>query len=240
MPSNAVAVGDLCTRPRNRAPTPSKPSAKTIPAISAPIRPKAGDHGERRPSSSSSGPTRVPTHAPIAKPTRASAPATKPCAQPKRASSSTTPTISQSMPVTSSERTGGAVKSEPLTSPRPRRRHAIANPRRFAPLAATGVIALGVGIATGAGHVPGERKTVAAFVAAWERGDQRAMYALLSDAAKGRTSMERLQRTYNQAAETLTLERVRAGPVGDDGDGPAGARDAHLRHLARRADAPHG
>ena len=59
-PSTAVAAGDR-TRPRNRAPTPSKPSAKTIPAISAPTRPKAGDQGERRPSSSSSGPTRVPT-----------------------------------------------------------------------------------------------------------------------------------------------------------------------------------
>jgi cell division protein FtsI/penicillin-binding protein 2 len=103
-----------------------------------------------------------------------------------------------------------------LTRPRPRRRHAIANPRRFAPLAATGVVALGAGIAVGAAHVPGERKTVMAFVTAWERGDQRAMYALLSDKAKARTSIERLQRTYNQAAETLTLERVRAGPMRDD------------------------
>ena len=46
------------------------------------------------------------------------------------------------MPVTSSERTGGHVESGPLTSstsrPRRRRRHAIANPRRFAPLAAAG------------------------------------------------------------------------------------------------------
>ena len=104
----------------------------------------------------------------------------------------------------------------PLTRPRPRRRHAIANPRRFAPLAATGVVARGAGIAVGSAHVPGERKTVMAFVTAWERGDQRAMYALLSDKAKARTSIERLQRTYNQAAETLTLERVRAGPMRDD------------------------
>jgi cell division protein FtsI/penicillin-binding protein 2 len=97
-----------------------------------------------------------------------------------------------------------------------RRRPAIANPRRFAPLAATGIIALGAGIAVGSVHVPGERKTVHAFATAWERGDERAMYALLSDKAKARTSLQRLQRTYDEAAETLTLERVRVGPVRDD------------------------
>jgi peptidoglycan glycosyltransferase len=101
--------------------------------------------------------------------------------------------------------------------PRPRRRrHAIADPRRFAPLAATALVALIVGVAMGAGHVPGERKTAAAFVQAWTRGDDKAMYALLSDAAKQRTSEERLQRTYKQAADILTLTKVRAGSVVDD------------------------
>jgi len=42
------------------------------------------------------------------------------------------------------------------------------------------------------------------------------MYALLSDSAKKRTTQQRLERTYKQAAETLTLEKVRAGPVTDD------------------------
>jgi len=68
----------------------------------------------------------------------------------------------------------------------------------------------------GAGHVPGERKAATAFAEAWQRGDERAMYALLSDAAKKRTTQQRLERTYKQAAETLTLEKVRAGPVTDD------------------------
>lgn len=124
------------------------------------------------------------------------------------------------MPVTSSERTGGAVKSEPLTQPRRRRRHAIANPRRFAPLAAAAVVALTAGVVKGATHVPSERKTVAAFVGAWERGDQRSMYGLLSDDARRRTSPERLQRTYREAAEVLTLQRVRAGEVRDKGTVP--------------------
>ena len=65
----------------------------------------------------------------------------------------------------------------------------------------------------GAGHVPSERKTTAAFVQAWTRGDAKAMYALLSDDAKQRTSEARLQRTYKQAADTLTLTKVRAGRV---------------------------
>jgi cell division protein FtsI/penicillin-binding protein 2 len=103
----------------------------------------------------------------------------------------------------------------PRSTPRPRRRrrHAIADPRRFAPLAATALVALFAGLVVGAGHVPAERKTATAFAKAWERGDHGAMYALLSDAARRRTSRQRLQRTYEQAAETLTLERIRTGAV---------------------------
>ena len=82
------------------------------------------------------------------------------------------------------------------------RRRGIANPRRFAPLAATALLALIAGIVIGARHVPAETRTVEAFAKAWERGDHAAMYALLSDAARRRTSFARLQRTYRQAAET--------------------------------------
>jgi len=93
------------------------------------------------------------------------------------------------------------------------RRHVIASPKRFAPLAASAAIALVGGMVVGGRHVPPEKRTVEAFAAAYERGDQRAMYALLSDDARRRTSYERLQRTYKQAAETLTLEKVRVGRV---------------------------
>jgi cell division protein FtsI/penicillin-binding protein 2 len=92
----------------------------------------------------------------------------------------------------------------------------IASPRRFAPLAATALLALLAGAVVGAQHVPAERRTVTAFAEAWERGDHRAMYALLSDKAKRRTSLARLQRTYAQAAETITLEKVVAGAVQQD------------------------
>ena len=105
-------------------------------------------------------------------------------------------------------------------APRPRRRRpAIAAPRRLAPLALAALAALVAGVVTGAGHVPAERRTVAAFAAAWERGDHRAMYALLSDAARRRTSAAGLRRAYREAAATLTLVRVRAGAV--RGSGPA-------------------
>jgi peptidoglycan glycosyltransferase len=96
------------------------------------------------------------------------------------------------------------------------RRHLIASPKRFAPLAASAALALIGGVAVGARYEPPEKRTVAAFAQAWERGDHRAMYALLSDAARKRTSYERLQRTYREAAETLTLRRIRVGPVQQD------------------------
>ncbi len=97
-----------------------------------------------------------------------------------------------------------------------RRRRAIASPRRFAPLAAAAVLALFAGLITGARHVPSERKTATAFAQAWQRGDHRAMYALLSDDARRRTSYARLDRTYNEAAQTMTLLRVRPGRVVND------------------------
>ena len=244
-PSTAVAAGDR-TRPRKRAPTPSKPSAKTMPAISAPTRPKAGDQGDRRPSSSSSGPSRVPD---VARPPRTPAararPATNPCAQPNSASSRTTPTISQSMPVTSSERTGGHVQSQSLTSstPRPRRRRPARDrqPSPLRPARGRGARrARGRASSSGAGHVPAERRTVAAFAAAWERGDQRAMYALLSDDARRRTTPARL-RAHLPAGGRDPDARARPRRAGrsDETTRPDHARDAHLRHpAAARSSSP--
>ncbi|HEX6021690.1 MAG TPA: penicillin-binding protein 2, partial [Solirubrobacter sp.] len=48
------------------------------------------------------------------------------------------------------------------------------------------------------------------------RGNYGGMYALLSDAARRRTSLQRLQRTYRQAAETLTLQSVKVSRVNED------------------------
>jgi cell division protein FtsI/penicillin-binding protein 2 len=77
------------------------------------------------------------------------------------------------------------------------------------------LLALLAGLVIGARHVPAEHRTIEAFTQAWERGDHAAMYALLSDEARERTSPARLERTYRQAAETITLKSVRVGPVNE-------------------------
>jgi peptidoglycan glycosyltransferase len=108
--------------------------------------------------------------------------------------------------------------TRPADRPRRRRRRAIADPKRFAPLAATALVALVAGLVVGARHVPSQRRTVAAFAAAWERSDYGGMYSTLSDDARRRTSLARLKRTYQQAAEVLTLTRVTTGRAHEDGD----------------------
>jgi peptidoglycan glycosyltransferase len=108
----------------------------------------------------------------------------------------------------------------PTTSrrPRQRRRRAIVDPRRFAPIALTALAALVAGLVVGAGHVPSQRKVAAEFAADWQRADYAGMYATLSDAARKRTSRARLERTYKQAASVLTLTKLTTGPARDDGD----------------------
>src|ERR1700742_1272160 len=94
---------------------------------------------------------------------------------------------------------------------RPRRRRPIADPKRFAPLAATALLARLAGTFAGAPHQPSEKRSVTAFALAWQRGDYKTMYTLLSDDARARTSRARLERTYRDAASALTLLHVRTG-----------------------------
>src|ERR1700753_2679199 len=101
---------------------------------------------------------------------------------------------------------------------RPRRRRPIADPKRFAPLAATALLALIAGIVVGARHQPSEKRSVTAFALAWQRGDCKTMYTLLSDDARARTSQARLERTYRDAAPVLTLIRVRTGKATGGGN----------------------
>src|ERR1700754_4847473 len=107
--------------------------------------------------------------------------------------------------------------SPPARRPPRRRRRAIADPKRFAPIALTALAALVVGLVVGSRHVPSERKAAAAFAAGWQRADYAAMYAQLSDAARRRTSLARLKRTYAQAADVLTLTKVSTGRVSEHG-----------------------
>ena len=91
--------------------------------------------------------------------------------------------------------------------PAPRKRSRKA---RFAPLAIVALAAFGVGAFVGLRHEPAEAAVARQWAAAWERGDYPAMHALLSDRARSRASLKRFVRTYRQAAETVTLSKVRA------------------------------
>ena len=59
------------------------------------------------------------------------------------------------------------------------------------------------------------------FVAAWERGDLRAMHGLLTPAARERYPLARFRRAYDRAAATATLASI------DPGE-PAGVTDDHV------------
>jgi penicillin-binding protein A len=89
---------------------------------------------------------------------------------------------------------------------------------RLAPLAIVAVGAFGVGVAVGVRHEPAQAAVARKWASAWERGDYRAMHALLSERAQKRASLKRFERTYRQAAETVTLSKVRTGKPrrGDD------------------------
>jgi peptidoglycan glycosyltransferase len=107
--------------------------------------------------------------------------------------------------------------STPRPSPRPRRKRS--RPERFAPLAAAALIAFGVGVYLGARHEPPGAGVARQWAAAWERGDYAAMHGLLSEAASKRTSLKRFARTYRQAGETITLNRLRAAQPREAADG---------------------
>jgi len=72
-------------------------------------------------------------------------------------------------------------------------------------------LAFAAGAVAGLRHETAQAAVARQWAAAWQRGDYRAMYGLLSDRARRRTTLERLRRTYRRAAETTTLTRLRAG-----------------------------
>jgi penicillin-binding protein A len=108
-------------------------------------------------------------------------------------------------------------KTEPAPA-RPRPRRWVGRRQRLLLLLSAAALALIAGLVVGARHVPPATKVAGAFGAAWERGDYRAMYALLSDDARARTSLRRFEAAYRRAAETLTLTGVVAPRPRSHGD----------------------
>ena len=85
-------------------------------------------------------------------------------------------------------------------------------------LGGLGGVALLAGLVVGAGASSGAERVARAFTTAWERGDTRAMHALLSERARDTYPLARFTRTYRRAATTATLTAVEAGdPAGERG-----------------------
>lgn len=89
---------------------------------------------------------------------------------------------------------------------RPRR-----NLRRLGALGGVAAAAFVVGLVSGARHEPAERGLAVDWTRAWRAGDYRAMYALLTPAAREKTSFARFTATYRDAATTATATRVATG-----------------------------
>jgi penicillin-binding protein A len=78
-------------------------------------------------------------------------------------------------------------------------------------LAVVGLVALIVGLVAGASYSSQAEDAVRDFVSAWERSDMRAMYGLLTPAARQRYPAPEFERGYDEAAATATATGVEAG-----------------------------
>ena len=120
-----------------------------------------------------------------------------------------------------------------MTTPtRPRRRPPAAAARRphgrqvgWARLASLLIAALAAfiaGAAVGSGGDDPRRVAAQDFVAAWERSDYAAMYALLTPEDQRKIPLERFAAAYREAAKVVTLSGVTAGRAGEPADGVVG------------------
>ncbi len=83
---------------------------------------------------------------------------------------------------------------------------------RALPLVVLAAGAFAGGLLAGADHQPRARAVADRFLNAWTRADYGGMYQLLSSSSRAEISSRRFARSYRQAADTATLERVeRAG-----------------------------
>jgi penicillin-binding protein A len=96
---------------------------------------------------------------------------------------------------------------------RERRRRII---RRLLP--ALAVLSLLAGVMFGAFATPASVRAGREFARAWERGDLGAMYALLTDDARSKTTRAGFAMAYRRDAATATLRRIRVPRVRRNGD----------------------
>jgi penicillin-binding protein A len=98
-------------------------------------------------------------------------------------------------------------------------RHRRLTRRAFPALGALALLSMGAGLVFGAGTPSGSERVGADFAAAWERGDYRAMHALLDDASRRAHSLPAFRRAYREAAATATATGVSVGGATDQRDG---------------------
>jgi penicillin-binding protein A len=82
-------------------------------------------------------------------------------------------------------------------------------------------LALAAGAIVGSFAASADERAAGDFAEAWERSDERAMYALLSGSARSTYPFERFRRAYRRAADTATLVAIAAGD-------PDGTRDGSI------------
>ena len=79
------------------------------------------------------------------------------------------------------------------------------------PLLVAAVAAFVVGAFVGGRHEPHEQRVAKSFAMAWSKGDTRAMYDLVSDGVKDRTTFAAFRAAYADDAATATATRFAAG-----------------------------
>jgi penicillin-binding protein A len=90
--------------------------------------------------------------------------------------------------------------------------------RALPTLAFLALLAGGAGLVVGSLTESASERTAREFTEAWERGDYRAMYALLDDASRREHTLRELRAAYRDAAATATATGVDAGdPDGERG-----------------------
>jgi hypothetical protein len=104
-----------------------------------------------------------------------------------------------------------------VTSRSPERRRRLTH-RAIPALGVLAAVALGAGLTFGASTPSAAERTAGDFAEAWERGDYRAMHALLDDASRRAHSLAEFRRAYRDAAATATATGVST-------DDPAGERN---------------
>jgi penicillin-binding protein A len=98
-------------------------------------------------------------------------------------------------------------------------RHRRLTRRAFPALGALALLSMGAGLVFGAGTPSRSERVAGDFAAAWERGDYRAMHALLDDASRRAHALPAFRHAYREAAATATATGVTVGGATDERDG---------------------